>query len=262
MLSWNGEHSLSYHYHLRSLIPTVSLNGNGGNGLDAISSPSVADESTIMSTKSSLSYRFQRDRRNHPSVPSAGYMASAELEVAGLGGDADFVKAMASYHGHWSIWPEVGGVLNFGLQSGLGMPWKRALRQRISGRAESGGDRHIRIIDRIVPLGGLQLRGFEHGQIGPRDRNDYVHCDLLCSAGISFCVPIQQWLFGNLFANVSHCDLLQNVHSVQDLVDHRVASVGVSAVVPFPVGRLEIGYAHPLWTRSNPFSPFFWAFDV
>ena len=59
MMSWNGEHSVSYHYHLRSLIPTVSGSGNGaGVGMDAILSPSVADESTIMSTKSSVSYRF------------------------------------------------------------------------------------------------------------------------------------------------------------------------------------------------------------
>jgi len=261
MMSWNGEHSVSYHYHLRSLIPTVAGNVNGGGvGMDAISSPSVADESTIMSTKSSVSYRFVRDRRDHPSVPTKGYMVSAEVECAGLGGDADFVKAMASWHGHWSL-PEIGGVLNFGVQSGFVMPWKRAMH-RMMGKENGSGDRHIRIIDRIIPLGGLQLRGFEHAQIGPRDRNDYVHCDLLCSFGVSLCVPIQQWLYGNVFANISHCELMNNVHSIRDIIDRRIASVGVSGIIPFPVGRLEIGYAHPLWTRNNPFSPFFWAFDV
>ena len=189
-------------------------------------------------------------------------MMSAEVEMAGLGGDADFLKAMTSFHGHWKVLPEMGGILNFGLQSGFVMPWKRAVYKRVSGESNPSGDRHIRIIDRIIPLGGLQLRGFEHAQIGPRDRNDYVHCDLLCSAGISLSVPIQQWLYGNLFANVSHCDLMNNVHSMKDMIDNRVASLGVSAIIPFPVGRLEIGYAHSLWTRGNPFSPFFWAFDV
>lgn len=261
MMSWNGEHSVSYQYHLRSLIPTVSMSGNGGGvGVDAISSPSVADESTIMSTKSSVSYRFMRDRRDHPSVPTTGYMASAEVECAGLGGDADFVKAMASWHGHWSL-PEIGGILNFGVQSGFVMPWKRAMHQMMN-KENGSGDHNVRMIDRIIPLGGLQLRGFEHAQIGPRDRNDYVHCDLLCSFGISLSVPIQQWLYGNLFANVSHCELMNNVKSMRDVIDRRIASVGVSAIIPFPVGRLEIGYAHPLWTRNNPFSPFFWAFDV
>merc|ERR1719361_2685864 len=146
MMSWNGEHALSYHYHLRSLIPTVSVSGNGGGiGMNAISSPSVADESTIMSTKSSVSYRFMRDRRDHPSVPSEGYMASAEVEVAGLGGDADFVKGMASFHGHWKVLPAMGGILNFGIQTGFVMPWKRALYKKLGGgdNGALSGDRHI-----------------------------------------------------------------------------------------------------------------------
>ena len=79
MMSWNGEHSVSSQYHLRSLIQTLSVSGNGA---DAISSPAVADESAMMSTKSLISYQFMRDRRDHPSVPTKGYRMSAELEVA------------------------------------------------------------------------------------------------------------------------------------------------------------------------------------
>ena len=65
-------------------------------------------------------------------------MATAEVEVAGLGGDADFVKAMASWHGHWNVLPQIGGVLNVGLQSGFVMPWKRALYQRVKGEDNPG----------------------------------------------------------------------------------------------------------------------------
>jgi len=256
LLSFDKEHCLSYNYHLRSLLPNVNSNGVM---MDSIASPSVADESTMMTTKSSLNYRFVRDTRNHAAIPTSGYLVSAETEIAGLGGDVDFVKSGASFCYHWSLpsWMnELGSILNIGVQTGLVMPWKKKLLKA------KYGDDHVRIIDRIIPFGGLQLRGFEHGQIGPRDRADYVHCDFLLSGGVSLCMPVFEWLYANAFVNASHSSLLRNVATVKDIWRDGVCSAGVSGIVPFPVGRLEIGYAHPIKTNDNPFSSWFWAFDV
>eukprot|EP00486_Rosalina_sp_Unknown_P005904 CAMPEP_0201576208 /NCGR_PEP_ID=MMETSP0190_2-20130828/21898_1 /ASSEMBLY_ACC=CAM_ASM_000263 /TAXON_ID=37353 /ORGANISM="Rosalina sp." /LENGTH=196 /DNA_ID=CAMNT_0048006817 /DNA_START=310 /DNA_END=897 /DNA_ORIENTATION=+ len=186
---------------------------NGGN---AISSPSIADESTMMSAKSSLNYRYVKDTRNHPSIPSSGYLMTAETEIAGIGGDVDFIKTCGSIYYHWSmprittnvdppdLTTKLSSILNIGIQTGFVIPWKRKLYSRFSSNRniggnnnnnddDIGGDKHIRIIDRLIPMGGLQLRGFEHGQIGPKDRNDYVHCDFLLAGGLSLCVPIFEW---------------------------------------------------------------------
>lgn len=285
LISYNQQHCLSYNYHLRSLIPTLTLSDANGVqqnvamvGGDAISSPSIADESTMMSTKSSVSYRFVKDTRNHPSVPSQGYLVTNETELSGLGGDVDFLKMSNSLYYHYSLPrittnvdpPDVTAkwkaILNIGVQTGFVLPWKRRLlsaakRSHVNDRSVYG-DRHIRIIDRLIPMGGLQLRGFEHGQVGPKDRSDYVHCDFLLAGGISLCMPVAQWLYANVFVNVSHCQLLRNIHSMQDIVNSGCASTGISAIIPFPVGRLEVGYAHPLKVNDNPFSSLFWAFDV
>ena len=298
LISYNKQHCLSYNYHLRSLIPTfaidktmgdnVDINNNVGGGMveeiNGISSPTIADESTMMSAKSSLNYRYVKDTRNHPSIPSAGYLMTAETEIAGFGGDVDFIKTCGSVYYHWSmprittnvdppdLTTKLSSILNIGIQTGFVIPWKRKLYSRVAtrqggnnngnGNDDGYGDKHIRIIDRLIPMGGLQLRGFEHGQIGPRDRNDYVHCDFLLAGGLSLCVPIFEWLYGNIFINASHCNLLRNTNSISDIVNEGVASAGLSCVVPFPVGRLEIGYAYPLKVKDNPFSPWFWAFDV
>ena len=301
LISYNKQHCLSYNYHLRSLIPTLGLSGgigsnnnigNGGNNggvgdaimMDAISSPSIADESTMMSAKSSINYRFVKDTRNHPSIPSSGYLITGETEIAGIGGDVDFIKTYGSIYYHWSLprittnvdppdlTTKLKTILNIGIQTGFVMPWKRKLYSRMNINNNNNnnnnndnniyGDKNIRIIDRLIPFGGLQLRGFEHGQIGPKDRNDYVHCDFLLAGGLSLCLPIFEWLYGNIFFNVSHCNLLRNTKSISDIINSGVASTGLSLIVPFPVGRLEVGYAYPIKVNDNPFSSWFWAFDV
>eukprot|EP01083_Nonionella_stella_P071381 191683_1 len=269
LISYNKQHCLSYHCHLRTLIPNLNKKGR-------MVSPSVLDESTMMSTKSSLQYRFVKDTRNHASIPSEGYLMTMETECAGIGGDADFVKTFGSFYYHWAL-PRVTtnvdppdvttrfrSILNIGFQAGFVVPWKQKLIGSIrNDGAKRYGDNHVRIIDRIIPFGGLLLRGFEHAQIGPKDNKDYVHSDVLLSGGISLAVPFFEWLYGNVFCNALYCDLLRNVSSFeQNLNANLSASAGVSMIVPFPVGRLEIGYAYPLRNKNNPFSPWFWAFDV
>ena len=101
-------------------------------------------------------------------------------------------------------------------------------------------DNYTRIIDRIIPKAGLQLRGFQHALVGPRDGNDYVHCDYNFGFGASLIFPIFDWLCANIFVNSLHCGILNHgkqLPNIKECLNNGRTSVGGSLVIPFPVGR-------------------------
>mmetsp|Transcript_90064 Transcript_90064/g.110231 ORF Transcript_90064/g.110231 Transcript_90064/m.110231 type:complete len:529 (-) Transcript_90064:117-1703(-) len=273
LINSNNKHNLYFNYHLRSLIPSSRLSniGNINPPSDAIS-PSVGDEQ-FPSVKSSIGYKYINDTRNHISIPSKGYLINFETEIAGCllkTGDVDFIKTNGIFNYHLTLpFNNIKPILNIGIQCGFVIPWKRKLlnltkNNKLINNLIIGNnkDSYVRIIDRIIPMAGLKLRGFEHAQIGPRDRNDYVHCDFLLSHGISLILPLYNWLYFNIFYNSTHCALIDNINTSKDLIDSGRISAGTSLLIPFPIGRFEIGYAHPIKTNDDPFTKMFWAFDV
>jgi len=255
LISPNKEHVLSYHGHFRSLIisPRQTKDQYGGTSWSDVSS-SIGDEQ-VPSFKSSFNYRFTKDTRDHMAIPTTGYYATAEAELAGMGGDVDFIKCMGGFQYHWSLPINLPAILNVGIRSGVVFPWKQLLRRE--------GDGNVRIVDRIIPFAGLQCRGYNHAQIGPCHNKDYIHCDYLVNGGISLTFPIFDWLYGNLFGTSICCGLLDKKFSMEKLLDDQHGSAGASLVIPFMVGRFEIGYAIPFQRQNDPFQgkPF-WSFDV
>ena len=100
-----------------------------------------------------IGYGLRLDRRNDPIRPTRGFYASINQDLAGLGGDVNYLKTEVDggwYHGFNKDF-----VLSVTGQAGYVSGWN--------------GDT-VRINDRFYK-GGNSFRGFETAGIGPRDTN-------------------------------------------------------------------------------------------
>jgi outer membrane protein insertion porin family len=85
--------------------------------------------------------------------PSSGTFAELKPEIAGLGGDSRFVRAVASARYYQSLWDDVVGMVK--VQGGHMFAY---------------GDERLRVLDHFN-LGPDLVRGFAPSGLGPRDRN-------------------------------------------------------------------------------------------
>ena len=97
-----------------------------------------------------LGYTMRWDRRNDPVLPTRGFDLSFSQDIAGLGGEVNYLRS------------EVEGALYYGLWPG----WRLSLRTSAGYIFGWGGD-DIRINDRFFKGGGT-FRGFDVAGIGPR----------------------------------------------------------------------------------------------
>lgn len=95
---------------------------------------------------------------DHPSRPSSGFRGKTELEVAGLGGDVEWVRIDASAYYFMPLLFD-GVVVKFEGNAGHIEPFP-------------GGEK-VPILDRFFK-GGDSLRGFKRSGIGPRMRNEFT----------------------------------------------------------------------------------------
>lgn len=122
--------------------------------IDALSSASPAiqfDEGPRV--KSAVGYRLSHDRRNDPIEPTSGYFATFDQEIAGLGGEARFLKTRSSFKTWRGIFSDT-VVASVELEAG--------------GIFAFGDDTQVN--DRFF-LGSDSFRGFALEGIGPRDLN-------------------------------------------------------------------------------------------
>jgi len=145
----NGNMLLSTRYFLKSdeiIVPTgfCSTAGQGSSALcDQIGS----------FINSSAGYTLQMNYTNDPVRPTRGWAGSLRQDIAGLGGDVNYVKTEADaswYYGFTPAW-----VVSVQGSTGYISGWN--------------GD-PIRINDRFFK-GGNSFRGFETAGMGPRDLN-------------------------------------------------------------------------------------------
>ena len=99
---------------------------------------------------SSVSYNLTYDTRDDVALPSTGIIIRGGQEIAGLGGDVQYIQStakMAYYH-----------------------PFTRDIvgSMTLSGGTIFGIGQDVRVLNRFF-LGGATLRGFESGGVGPRD---------------------------------------------------------------------------------------------
>ncbi len=183
---------------------------------------------------SAVGQSFTYDKRDTKFLPSSGYYAKLDQQIAGLGGDNRFVKHEVQGSYYYSVVPDV--VLTLGLNAG-----------NIFGFA--GEDVHL--VNRFL-IGGDNFPGFEYGGLGPRDskshdalggNNYYIgDVDLRFPLGL----PKEIRIFGRTFVYVGSLTGIDvNGPTLEDNSSPRV-SAGVGLSWLSPLGPLSIDLAQAL----------------
>ena len=204
------------------------------------------DEGTAFT--SSVGYSYSYDVRNDPLEPTAGFIASFGQDFAGVGGDSQYVRSVASVRGYRSLFSEdVVGSMTLA-----------------AGNITTFSD-DLRITDRFF-LGGDDFRGFARDGIGPRDLktddalggNNYVV--LRSEVTFPLGLPDSFGITGGVFADVGTLWGLDRVSAGGTTVDDGAnlrASAGVSLFWDSGFGPLRINLATPLVKEDGDDTEFF-----
>lgn len=144
----NGYTLLSLRYFIKDdevIVPGTYCSGIGTSG-----SAALCDQIGAF-LNSSAGYTLLVDRRNDPIRPTRGWTGTIRQDLAGIGGDVNYVKTEADVSAYWGITPE--WVVTASASTGYVTGWN--------------GD-PVRINDRFFK-GGNSFRGFETAGMGPRD---------------------------------------------------------------------------------------------
>ncbi len=228
----NGYTRLSTRYFLKDdeiIVPTgyCSVAGSGSRALC---------EQVGASLNSSAGYTLLVDRRNDPVRATRGWTMSLRQDLAGLGGDVNYVKTeidAAVYYGITPSW-----IVSLQGSTGYVSGW--------SGDA-------VRINDRFFK-GGNSFRGFETAGMGPRDltTNDALGGNFYVVGSVELTVPTflpdQYGIRTSLFADVGTLGVLDNRYTItstgvkdKNIVDDMSlrASAGVSIHWKSPMGPIR-----------------------
>ena len=214
-----------------------------------------------------IGYTFNWDRKNDPITPTGGFDLSFSQDLAGLGGDARYLRSELRANTYRGILPGI--ILSLKGQAGFIQAW--------------GGD-EVRVNDRFFK-GSNDFRGFDNAGVGPRlitrvdtglvdENGDIITQDIrsralggnafgLATAELSFPVGIPQ-LEGALFAEAGTVGLLDDEFLgsqigddvatpdndvlgffVQDALVPRV-TVGTSVYWESPFGPLRFDFTLPI----------------
>lgn len=105
------------------------------------------------SNVSAVGYTLAYDGRNHPKSPTQGIYLSVSQDLAGVGGDVNYVRSIGVARAYYPL--RKGFTLAAQVQGGY-----------ITGY----GGQDVRLLD-LFFKGGETIRGFEKAGIGPRDAN-------------------------------------------------------------------------------------------
>jgi outer membrane protein insertion porin family len=225
------------------IVQFDELSGDLGDLLPRNSEVICADQGDRFSSIAGLV--FSHDRRNDPIEPTRGFDVTLQADVAGLGGDTNYLRS----------------ELDFGIYRGL---WPRVIAS-LTGRAGYVyplGDEGTRINDRFFK-GGPTFRGFNNLGVGPRDQRTGEALGgrmyAIGTAEVSFPLglPKEFGLLGGIFAEGGTVGILEDDDVpfstiLQDpelgLIGHRTLdirlTVGASVYWESPFGpvRFDVGY--------------------
>lgn len=192
-----------------------------------------------------IGYTFLYDRRNDPINPTRGYRFDVSQDLAGLGGDVNYLRTEVTgawYHGFTKDF-----ILSLTGSGGYVAGWN---------------DDTVRINDRFYK-GGNTFRGFETGGIGPRDTN-FGRSDALggrayaigsAELTIPTFLPEQYGIKAALFTDVGTLGLLDEKDKLKlnGTTDPLIfddlalrASAGVSIFWRSPMGPIRFDFSQVL----------------
>ncbi|AZO43253.1 outer membrane protein assembly factor BamA [Mesorhizobium sp. M7D.F.Ca.US.005.01.1.1] len=215
----------------------------GGNYDPSLCSISTAIQQGIAESpwiKSSVSLGLVYNTIDDMKNPHEGIYATTSVEVAGLGGDAKFVKVT----GRGSVYQTLSEQFDLvGLVSAG------------AGHVEGYGSGGLRIFDQFQSTDRM-IRGFAYGGIGPVDVNTGDHLGgttyFNASAEAQFPLPVVPESFGlrgAVFADAAtlYGSKVDTAGVTQDSVGMKLrASVGLGLMWASPFGPIRIDYAIPV----------------
>jgi outer membrane protein insertion porin family len=211
------------------------------------------DSALTSSIGTSLTY----DKRNHPKNPTSGYYMQLATDMAGLGGDVQYIRVNGEGRAYYPITEKITFV-----------------GRLIGGHIEGWGDDDVRLTD-LYYRGGETIRGFDRGGFGPRDLSPGSRKDALggrtywaSTAEIRFplpFVPDDLGLSGAVFADAGSLwnanDLAKEMARDGDIRlgdDSSIrSSVGASIMWNSPVGPIRMDFAKALTKEKYDEEQFF-----
>jgi len=213
-------------------------------------------------TTSVLGYSFSWSQLNDPIEPSDGFRFTVSQDLAGLGGDVNYVRTEIQSAFYYGLWRDI--VASFTANTGFILGW--------------GGD-SIRINDRFFK-GGNSFRGFDVGGLGPRtvsrdedtgelNLGDSLGGRLYAIGALEVTFPLglpeQYGISGSVFTEFGTLGLLDSadqidegtspVFTVDDLALR--ASAGVSIFWDSPFGPVRFDFAEAFMAEEYDRTEFF-----
>jgi len=189
------------------------------------------------SFKSSVYHRYIKDTRDDSMLPSRGSLFKFYQELAGLGGDIQFIKHEAE--SQWNLPLGRGYSISSSFRGGLLLPLMNS---------------RTRINDRFFIGGPLSVRGFNHYGIGPKDGKDVIGGDTYWTTGLSLYAPLPRLankpIKTHMFINAGSSILLNQKESLSENVNRLIqtpsVSTGFGLAVKFNILRVELNYCLPI----------------
>jgi outer membrane protein insertion porin family len=191
------------------------------------------------SLKSSIQHQYSFDTRNEQVFPSKGAYFKVLQELAGLGGDVQFLKNEL----HSQVLMELPHrmVLSLALRGGIMF----ALSEKPS--------TFPRANDRFYLGGPLSLRGFKYGGVGPRIMGNSLGGSAYNAVGIDFTFPLPylpiDYIRGHLFFNSGSLVPIDSDNLAQNKFDffkNPSSSIGFGIIARFTSFRFEANYCIPV----------------
>ena len=195
------------------------------------------DAGTISNAEFSLNYI--KDGRDSIIKPTTGYLFTSDLSISGLGGESRFLKGSARGRFYNSLFNDkiiITGELEGGLiqmQKGFS-----------------------RTTDRFS-LGGQRLRGFQYGEIGPREGSEPLGGEKYAvsrlEANFPIGLPEELGFYGGLFAEAGSLwgldydkeNLSVDPSTLRSVDSHIRSSIGFTLYWSTPIGPLQFNWAKP-----------------
>lgn len=228
------------------------------------------------SLKNSFHYIYTNDNRDNRHCPTRGSYLQMKNEIAGFGGDVNFIKSQFKVQNFFPILSRLISGLSSGFSFHAGILYPitpfsplSVLNSRSSSHKhdQTASDSLVGgstcISDRFWLGGPLTMRGFNHKGVGPRTSpklpgaksGDSLGGDLIWSLGYSIYAPFPYAMLNDaglrvqLYTNVGNLCAWET--SLRTLISGARATVGVGLLLPMPIGRVEANYGYVLRANSR-----------
>ena len=243
-----------YTANLLALKPSVGFNISSNTRVNltykfenidvtSVGSSEVLKQDIGQSTRSLIDFSLRHDKRDSIIKPTKGYVINFGSEIAGLGGDDQFLKSKASGKIYQGVFDN-SVIFSTELEGGI----------------LSMGKGYSKVVDRFL-LGGRSFRGFKYNGIGPRELNNGSYTIPLggekyaiarLAASFPLGLPRELGLYGSLFAEAGTLWDLKtdpNISGLSDkvaLTDRTIrTSIGFAMNWETPIGPLQFNWSRP-----------------